>query len=759
MEITMKKMIAMILFVLSVPLFAGENPFDGPRFIPNSFFGTTTHVNGEPTVAAMKDLNMYGARTDFIHHAIEPTAGVYSFEPGNWVIKSADTGSAGKLDIVAVVTTYETYDRVAKDPASYEKFAFAIASKYKGRIKYWEASNEPHMTIIGEKYVTMLKAFYKGIKRADPENKVVLAGFAGDETQELDLLYKLGGKDYFDILNSHSYTRPLSPEDGGYVEKIKGLYRVMKKNGDDKPCWVTEIGWNGLEPSMLEYAKAKYEGHRSCSCTQEEEARYLARAYLISASIPWIHRVYFFHLNTDPPYSSTIDPNADAYIGIYTAWGNGQTGPKDSYYSLKTVIRMINESTYQERLNLGRRIWALVFTRKADSMLALWSLDDNVTLTLKDSSIIKSVTSMVGTPILIIDNQLKLSGRPIYLSVDPKNLDALKSQIRTAKTKGLKTFALSLGMDLQKSKAAEPALAIQVANNTARAQEAPDVNLKVSAPWLIKQDVSSDSAPFKPEEEKVYSAILTGPAAGGGEVFIQATAALSNTGTPVRAEKNIHYALVPSRPQNFKADGRLDEWARIQPIVLGQIPDQRDIVGWTGPDDCSAKWYWGWDDQNFYFAAEVKDDTHVQIATTQNGTDIWRDDSIQIAMDLAGDAKPSSNVPQYDGQNDIEFGLALAKSGPFFYVWVNPQGKTGLIDLKDVKVVRDEKTKTTTYEAAIPWSLFGRSGSPANQWMGFNILVNDNDGPGRKGALQWSPGMIYSKDPSLYAKVLFYRSK
>ena len=182
MEFTVKKMIALILFMFPVSLLAVENPFDGPRFIPNSFFGTTTHVNSKGVVDAMKDLGMAGARTDFIHHAIEPSVGVYAFEPGNWVIDSADIGVAGKLDILAVVTTYETYDRIAKDPAAYEKFAFALASKYKGKIKLWEASNEPDLTKFGEKYVTMLKAFYKGVKRADPGNKVVLAGFAGDET-------------------------------------------------------------------------------------------------------------------------------------------------------------------------------------------------------------------------------------------------------------------------------------------------------------------------------------------------------------------------------------------------------------------------------------------------------------------------------------------------------------------------------------------------------------------------------------------------
>ncbi len=36
-----------------------------------------------------------------------------------------------------------------------------------------------------------------------------------------------------------------------------------------------------------------------------------------------------------------------------------------------------------------------------------------------------------------------------------------------------------------------------------------------------------------------------------------------------------------------------------------------------------------------------------------------------------------------------------------------------------------------------------------------NILVNDNDGEGRRGWLEWAPGMGFTKDPSRFPKVLF----
>ena len=54
-------------------------------------------------------------------------------------------------------------------------------------------------------------------------------------------------------------------------------------------------------------------------------------------------------------------------------------------------------------------------------------------MTLKDASMVKSMTSMVGTPVLIKDNGLPLSGRPLYLKTDLENLDRLKTQLRQAR--------------------------------------------------------------------------------------------------------------------------------------------------------------------------------------------------------------------------------------------------------------------------------------------------------------------------------------
>ena len=446
-----------------------------PRHIPNSFFATTTHFNFDLLVELLGDLDLHAVRLDFVHGLLEPKKGQYDFGPENPVIKSADLGVARGLDQLALISHPAQWLQVPaggeifpndESVAAFEEFAFQIANKYKGKIKYWQAGNEPYIPVWKERYVTMLKALSRGVKRADPENRVVLCGFSGTpyrqpsrDPEYLDLVYQYGGKDYFDIIASHPYTWPLMLEDGRCLDTIAGLHAVMEKHGDNKPLWITEIGWSGVEPSMLGHLEQDF-WHRHRSRSEEDQARALSRMYLILATIPWVERVYFFHLFQEAKYTDTV-PNPDFYMGLFTPWLGDRIRPKDAYFAVKTVIQMIGDANYKERIALTPQLWALVFERGGEATVALWSVDGDRVMTLDDISMVKGVTSMVGTPVLVsakalpaavlrgangevaftedrpIDwagpNTLRVSGRPIYLKVSMQDLDRLKAQIRKAK--------------------------------------------------------------------------------------------------------------------------------------------------------------------------------------------------------------------------------------------------------------------------------------------------------------------------------------
>jgi len=741
---------------------AGDN-LQGSRFIPNSFFGTTTHVNGEPAIELLDDLRVPNVRVDFAWVGLEPAPGQYNFPSDSWIIESADLGVKHGLDQLVVLTrppqwavgengTFPNDESVQ----ALEECMYQIAARYKGKIRHWQAMNEPNMAVWGERYIVFLKAFHDGVKRADPANQVVLCGFAGVEHTHLDAVYRLGGKDYFDIIASHAYTRPRLPEGGGYLEKIRAMHDVMTKYGDRKPLWVTEIGWNGVEPSMLEYLREKYPGHRSYAVTEEEQARGLARLYLLSATVPWVERVYFFHLHQESPYTEVMEP-VDYYMGLFTPWRDGNVRPKDAYFAVKTVVQVLSEATYKERLDLGARVWGLVFERGGEATVALWSLDDGVTMTLGDASMIRSATSMVGTPVLVRDGQLPLSGRPIYVTTDSASVERLKSEIEAAEVQGAQRFRVTLALDQEKTRPGQPYVAVEVTNTGRHPATPPPVYLQAGPqPWQLAEERIAEDGPLAPGEQRSRSVALNGAPPGEGEIACHVNAVLFDGDVPLRAERTIRHLVAGARPRGFTADGALDEWRSRTPVTIGMEPRQREFAGWGGREDCSADWYCACDRRGVYFAAQITDDTHHQPLGASTANEMWRYDSVQVGFDAAGDARPVANVPQYDGRNDVEIGFGLSPDGPLAYVWVDPAGKIGPLWLPGLGIVRDEAARTTRYEAAIPWSVLGLEQSPGRCWMGMNVLVNDNDGQNRRGWLEWAPGIGHSKDPSQFPKVLMH---
>jgi hypothetical protein len=220
------------------------------------------------------------------------------------------------------------------------------------------------------------------------------------------------------------------PEDGGYLDRLRAIRDVMLKYEDRKPVWVDEIGWNGVEPSMLEYLRTKFDGHRTYAVTEEEQARGLVRVYLLSATVPWVERVYFFHLHQEAAYTG-IAENVDHYMGLFTPWLEGQVRPKEAFFAVKTVIQALDQSAYKGQIETPARVWCLQFERGDEATFVVWCLDEAMTMTLRDPSIVKGVTSMVGTPV-IVKGSLTMSGRPLYVRSTGTDAERLKQQIREA---------------------------------------------------------------------------------------------------------------------------------------------------------------------------------------------------------------------------------------------------------------------------------------------------------------------------------------
>ena len=98
-------------------------------------------------------------------------------------------------------------------------------------------------------------------------------------------------------------------------------------------------------------------------------------------------------------------------------------------------------------------------------------------------------------------------------------------------------------------------------------------------------------------------------------------------------------------------DANLSDWQGAQPgpYQANDVTFRKVGRDWHGPDDLSGSFYFAWDDTNFYVAATITDNLHVQTARTR-GYDLYKGDDIELSFDtdLAGDfAVSEANADDY----------------------------------------------------------------------------------------------------------------
>jgi len=176
--------------------------------------------------------------------------------------------------------------------------------------------------------------------------------------------------------------------------------------------------------------------------------------------------------------------------------------------------------------------------------------------------------------------------------------------------------------------------------------------------------------------------------------------------------------------------------------------DVPEFRGRAGPapgssTDLSASLAVLWTVDTLYVAVVVTDDAHYNESA---GELIWEGDSVQIAFDVAHDG----GTP-YDDVNDFEYGWAQNSVGTQRYRWMSPTGAPAASDT--VTIVR--RSGETTYEARLAASDLGLAAFGAGDRFGFSWMVNEMDAAGTsEGFAEWTSGIGYTKDPSLFGDLV-----
>ena len=162
-------------------------------------------------------------------------------------------------------------------------------------------------------------------------------------------------------------------------------------------------------------------------------------------------------------------------------------------------------------------------------------------------------------------------------------------------------------------------------------------------------------------------------------------------------------------------------------------------LAWSGPKDLSAEVSLGRVPGAMLVKVDVTDDIHCQ---DYSGGDVWQGDCVQMGFKIPG-------------QNDYwELGLSMLKDGkPEVFCWSMPAGRSDPSSKVILKVTPSDGR--LIYEATLPCDAFGFSDAILEKGLRFNLIVNDNDGKGRKGWIQIAPGIGQGKNPDIFPYVFF----
>ncbi|KPJ63977.1 hypothetical protein AMK68_02675 [candidate division KD3-62 bacterium DG_56] len=218
----------------------------------------------------------------------------YAALPGKWIMISVGLWN-GWADEVKQV-----------DPQRYwelaERFVEAMArhglQRWGDRARYYSVpGNEP--SLLDEKslppgytwytwYMEPAVHIYDAVKRADPDNQVVVGALVVGAEGHINALYAAGLRDHFDILDIHAYA-PGDYEEGHKlhvgIDQVVESHRVLEAHGDgDKKIFLGE-GWSlwpkpdhlyrkgpndPVTPEMIEhYRQALLNGYRNLTTPRD----------------------------------------------------------------------------------------------------------------------------------------------------------------------------------------------------------------------------------------------------------------------------------------------------------------------------------------------------------------------------------------------------------------------------------------------------------------------------------------------------------
>lgn len=612
----------------------------------------------------------------------------------------------------------------------YRERLAAWVQAMRSEVRAVEIFNEPNLwrvqkgpergkrTLFPSKYVLFQQAAYETVKGIDPGITVVANALNGMPWEWAKEWMQLGGAKWMDVFSFHPYrSHPDEPSTNADIRRMAG---ILKDGGFNGPMFNSEFYFAsntfqeraGIEETKRGYYVPHPEELRAAGRTVRE---FIHNAALGIPACPFAPGITLFQFM----------PGNALFV-----W--------DLFPAYSATSRMLAGCGPGEQLDTGPAFVAFLFPDAAGGPLAaVWTAQAGVVGSMSLPGRFDAF-DLMGNKFGQdeVAKGIRLATDPTWLRF-PAGTDArqLRVALATAEVHGLGVpFAISL---------VPTGPGVVAARISSRSNRPIDGSVEVqSVPqgWTLP----GKAIPFSalPAGGSIDLPLPIGGVAlsdlGRYPVVLRATSGSE----AVRAEPALR-PLFARHLDAVKADGDLAEWAAARWVTLGEAQASKVFnakLPRTGDADISAKVAVGWTAEAIALAVVVSDDQHKPADAERMG---WQGDALQVFIDqqadaVAGDARSGDDVGYTIGQMGGRNTVWLDKGSEGNFKGPN-NANDGFVD-PDPQVAIVRSGTTTTYEIVLPrTSCLPKVRLAAGACLGFSLLVNDNDGPGRKTGVTTSP--------------------
>ncbi len=591
--------------------------------------------------------------------------------------------------------------------------------RYRGRVLFYEIWNEPDLRGFyrgnTDEFLGLLKTAYEEIKQVNPEQIVMSPGMAHaghyhGHYLNPDMYERVmkEGQDYFDVFAAHEH---------GTFEQFQGvvdgaLARMRSYLDPPKPLYFNETAIS------------------SSPFGQQVQAETLVK----KLTFAWARGASgYFWFNHRERAGET--PGERGFGSVTPDFQ-----PKAVYCAYNELIKLLRTKDFLHDIDLGPHQWGFVFGDDREQVLVYWASDLPVpatrpyALAVPDGITIETMDIMGNRQTMRpLDGRLLLTPltTPNYLIVDTtESLSQAASPLVTQSDTGMALL--------------RPGATGRI---VARLHNPIDHDAVYRLQWVLPRGVTTEANPHQTIEVVANGSVDIGLPISvtheGGDALAQ-RGVVNLMYTMEDTDWNGQLTVPVAVPTVFSGDPSFD---RPPDVVLDRYAQVRNFaendpstehLTWQGVDDLSASAWVGLTDDGLLLRVDVRDDRHVPPTSRRR---LWEGDSVQLGLTLPG-------VP---GAWEVSFSHAKQETHRL-QTYRMPSG----IDTDArFEIETTPSNGGMRYMARLPLDQLGWIESMRTEGIGFNLLVNDNDGERREGVIRYAPGIGPGSDPSLYPVVVF----